>query len=59
MTAEQTDLFDSNRELANRAAGKFPIAGEDEEFVRQEALIGLESRWGQAYNLNVEHCDGF
>jgi len=41
MTAEQTDLFDSNRELANRAAGKFPIAGEDEEFVRQEALIGL------------------
>jgi hypothetical protein len=51
MTAEQTDLFDSNRELANRAAGKYPIAGEDEEFV--------ESRWGQAYNLNVEHCDGF
>jgi RNA polymerase sigma factor (sigma-70 family) len=41
MTAEQTDLFDSNMDLANRAAGKYPIAGEDDEFARQEALIGL------------------
>lgn len=41
MTAEQTDLFDSHRDLANRVAGKFPIAGEDEDSIRQEALIGL------------------
>jgi len=41
MTAEQTDLFNSNMDLANRAAGKYLIAGEDEEFIRQEALIGL------------------
>jgi RNA polymerase sigma factor (sigma-70 family) len=41
MTAEQTDLFDSNRDLADRAARKYPIAGEDEDSMRQEALIGL------------------
>lgn len=41
MTAEQTDLFDSNRDLANRVAGMFPISGEDEDSIRQEALIGL------------------
>jgi len=42
MTAEQTDLFDSNQDLANRAAGKYSIAGENDEFARQEALIGLQ-----------------
>ncbi len=42
MTTEQTDLFNSNTRLAARIAWKYPIAGEDREFVGQEALIGLQ-----------------